>query len=164
MQPQQFRQSAAQFVQKKSGGIPSVRERKTPDTIRAEASTRVSRLRAAIDSLGDGDAEARKALESSLAKAKKQAEVPHTRQIEETREFIARTRKRILHADEKIRLAEQAVAKAKEEKEYDLRELPLAESRLERLQAEERVLPSCPAVPTPGRLGSGDAFTKRKKH
>ena len=88
-----------------------MRERKTPDTIRAEASTRVSRLQAAINSLGDGDAEAKKVLESSLAKAQKQAEIPHTRQIEETREFIARARKRILHADEKIRLAEQAVAK-----------------------------------------------------
>ena len=154
-QPQQFRQSAAQFVQKtKVGGIPAVRERKTPDTIRAEASTRVSRLQAAINSLGDGDAEAKKALESSLAKAQKQAEVPHTRQIEETREFIARARKRILHADEKIRLAEQAVAEAKEEKEYDLRELPLAESRLERLQAEERVPTSCPAAPPPPDWGA----------
>ena len=154
-QPQQFRQSAAQFVQKsKVGGIPAVRERKTPDTIRSEASMRVSRLQAAINSLGDGDAEAKKALESSLAKAQKQAEVPHSRQIEETREFIARARKRILHADEKIRLAEQAVAEAKEEKEYDLRELPLAESRLERLQAEERVPTSCPAAPPPPDWGA----------
>ena len=39
-----------------------------------------------------------------------------------------------------------SVAEAKEEKEYDLRELPLAESRLKRLQAEERVLTSCPAA------------------
>ena len=50
------RQSAAQSVQKsKVGGIPAVRERKTPDTIRQEASTRVSRLQAGINSLGDGD-------------------------------------------------------------------------------------------------------------
>ena len=121
-QPQQFRQFSAQFAQKtKVGGIPAVRERKTPDTIRAEASTRVSRLQAAINSLGDGDAEAKKVLESSLAKAQKQVEIPHTRQIEESREFIARARKRILHADEKICLAEQTVAEAKEEKEYNLR-------------------------------------------
>ena len=93
-----------------------------------------------------------------LPKAQKQAEVPHTRQIEETREFIARARKRILHADEKIRLAEQAVAEAKKEK-YDLRELPLAESRLERLQAEERVFASCPASPPPSDLGSSDLIS-----
>ena len=39
-----------------------------------------SRLQDALDSLGDGDSEAKKALESSLAKAQKQAEgVRHAR-------------------------------------------------------------------------------------
>ena len=153
-QPQQFRQSAAQSVQKGRRLEEFLQcENERLQTPSAEASTRVSRFQAAINSLGDGDAEAKKALESILAKAQKQAEVPHTRQIEETREFIARARKRILHADEKIRLAEQGVAEAKQEKEYDLRELPLAESRLERLQAEERVLASCPAAPLPSDWG-----------
>ena len=73
-----------------------MRERKTPDTIRAEASTRVSRLQAAINSLGDGDAEAKKVLESSLAKAQKQAEIPHTRSSQGPgREFSTRTRRSV---------------------------------------------------------------------
>ena len=127
----------------RSGGILAVRERKTPDTIRAEASTRVSRLQAAINSLGDGVAKAKKALESSLAKAQKQAEVPHTRQIGETREFIAKARKRILHADEKIHLAEQAVAEAKEEEEYDWRELAQGEEMPAKKFRREEFVPGC---------------------
>ena len=39
-------------------------------------------------------------------------------------------------ADEKIRVAQVALQEAMDEKEYDIRELPLAEARLERLQKE----------------------------
>ena len=60
----------------------------------------------------------------------------------------------ILCANEKIRLAEPALAEAKEEKEYDLRELPFAESSLERLQAEERAHTSCIVVQPPSDLGA----------
>ena len=73
----------------------------------------------------------------------------HTRQIEETREFIARARKKTLHADEKIHLAEQALAEAKEEKEYDLQELPLAESRLEPAGRGTSPCVPCSATPRP---------------
>ena len=80
--------SAAAAVSSVCGAVCSEDEgwrRKTPDIIRAEASTRVSRLQAAINSMGDGDAEAKKALESSLAKTQKQAEVPHLRQRRNSR-------------------------------------------------------------------------------
>ena len=114
-----------------------VRERKTPEQVRSDASTKVSRLQAALRSLGDGDVEERRALELALSKAQKQAEdLPVARQIEVTKEFIARAKKRMLVADEKIRLAQVALQDAMEEKEYDIREVPLAEARLERLQKE----------------------------
>ena len=77
--------------------------------------------------------EERRALKLALAKAQKQAEdLPVARQIEVTEEFIAR----MLVADEKIRLAHVALQDAMEEKEHDMREVPLAEARLERLQKE----------------------------
>ena len=70
-------------------GAVVVRERKTPEQARSEASTRVSRLQAALSSLGDGDAAEKRALEVALAKAQKQAEeMPVARQIEVTKEFI----------------------------------------------------------------------------
>ena len=118
-------------------GATVVRERKTPEQARSEASTRVSRLQAALSSLGDGDAAEKRALEVALVKAQKQAEeMPVARQIEVTKEFIMRAKKRMLVADEKIRLAQVALQDAMDEKEYDLREVPLAEARLERLQKE----------------------------
>ena len=52
-------------------------------------------------------------------------------------------------ADEKIRLAQVAVAlqEAMDEKDYDIRELLLAEARLERFQKE--IATSRPATPGP---------------
>ena len=77
-----------------------------------------------------------RALELALSKAQKQAEdLPVARQIEVTKEFIAGAKKRMLVADEKIRLVQVALQDAMEENEYDIREVPLAEARLE-LQKE----------------------------
>ena len=122
-----------------------VRERKTPEQARSEASTRVSRLQAALSSLGGGDAAERRALEAASAKAQKQAEeMPVARQIEVTKDFITRAKMRMLVADEKIRLAQAAVQDAMDEKEYDLREVPLAEARLERLLVRHHPHPLCP--------------------
>ena len=82
-------------------------------------STKVSRLQAPLRSLGDGNVEERRALELALAKAQKQAEdLPVDRQIEVTNEFI---KKRML-----VRLAQVALQDAMEEKEYDMREVPLS--------------------------------------
>ena len=75
-------------------GATVVRERKTPEQARSEASTRVSRLQAAYHE----------------------------------------AKKRMLVADEKIRLAQVALQDAMDDKEYDLREVLLAEARLERVQ------------------------------
>ena len=130
------RVSTPRFAERAVGAT-VVREGKTPEQARSEASTRVSRLQAALSSLGDGDAAEKRALEVALAKAQKQAEeMPVARQIEVTKEFITRAKKRMLVADEKIRLAQVALQDAMDEKEYDLREVPLAEARLERLQKE----------------------------
>ena len=126
-----------------------VRERKTPEQVRSDASTKVSRLQAALNSLGDGDVEEKRALESALSKAQKQAEeLPVARQIEVTKVFIARTKKRMIVADEKIRLAQVALQDARDEKEYDMREVPLAEARLERLQKEVVPLHQTPPIST----------------
>ena len=57
------------------------------------------------------------------------------RQIQVTKDFVNRVRKRMPAADEKIRLAQVALQEAMDEKDDDIRELPLAEARLERLQA-----------------------------
>ena len=123
-----------------------VRERKTPEQVRSDASTKVSRLQA-LNSLGVGDVEEKRALESALLKAQKQAEeVPSARQIEVTKDFIARAKKRMMVADEKIRLAQVAVQDAKDEKDSDMREVPLAEARLERLQKEVVPLRQTPPV------------------
>ena len=78
--------------------------------VRFDASTKVSRPQAALRSFGDGDVEKRRALQLALSKAQKQ--------------------------DEKIRLAQVALQDAMEEKEYDMREVPLTEARLEHLQKE----------------------------
>ena len=112
-----------------------MRERKTPEQVRSDASTKVSRLQVALNPLGDGDVEKKRALESALLKAQKQAEeMPVARQIEVTKDFIARAKKRMIAADEKIHLAQVAWQDAEDEKDYDMREVPLAEARLERLQ------------------------------
>ena len=129
-----------------------VRARRTPDQIRADASTRVNRLRAAIDLLGEGDVEEKRVLELSLQKAEQQAEaLPLSRQIAATKEFIERAKKRIPAADEKISVARVALQDALDEKEYDSRQLPLAEARLERLLTETAPLP--PAEVTTQDLG-----------
>ena len=126
-----------------------IRERKTPEQVRSDASTKVSRLQAALSSLGDGDVEEKRALELALVKAQKQSEeLPVARQIEITKEFIARAKKRILVADEKIRLAQVALQDARDEKEYDVREVPLAEARLERLLKEVVPVRQTPPVST----------------
>ena len=52
----------------------AVRERRTPEQVRTDASTRVSRLQAALDTHTDGDMEEMRALQLALAKAQKQAE------------------------------------------------------------------------------------------
>ena len=128
------------------------RTRRTPDQLRADVSTRVSRLRAAINLLGEGDAEEKRVLQLSLQKAEQQAEVlPLSRQIASTKEFIERAKKRILVADEKIRVGRVALQDALDEKEWDSRELPLAEG-LEQLLAES--VPVSPAEVTPQDLGN----------
>ena len=69
-----------------------VRERKTPEQVRSDPPTKMSRLQAALKSLGDGDVEEKRALESALLKAQKQAEeMPAARQIEVTKDFIFKT-------------------------------------------------------------------------
>ena len=106
-----------QHVDVPSGWIQVIRgprERKTPDTIRAEASNASQPVAGGHQQFGRWR---RRSQEGSYTRAR-------SKKLE----------------------AEQAVAEAKEEKEYDLRELPLAESRFERLQAEERVPTSCPAA------------------
>ena len=81
--------------------------------------------------------EVRHALELVLSKAQKQAEDwPVVCQIEVTKEFIARAKKPMLVADEKNSFAQVPFQDVMEEKEYDIREVPLAEARLDRLQTE----------------------------
>ena len=68
-----------------------VRERKMPDQVRSDVSTMVSRLQAALNSLGVGDVEEKRALYLALVKAEEQAEeMSVARQIEVTKEFIHR--------------------------------------------------------------------------
>ena len=127
----------------------AVRERRTPEQVRSDASTRVSRLQVALDTLADGDVEEKRALQ-----AQKQAEeLPLAHQIQVTKDFVDRVRKRMPAADEKIRLAQVALQEALNEKDYDIRELLLAEARLERLQKE--VATSRPATPGPAPAVSG---------
>ena len=92
--------------------------------------------------------EEKRALEElALVKVHKQAkELPVARQIEITKEFIARAKKRILVADEKIRLAQVALQDARDEKDYDVREVPQA--RLERLLKEVVPVRQTPPVST----------------
>ena len=61
---------------------------------------------------------------------------------------IARAKKRILVADEKIRLAQVALRDARDDKEYDVREVPLAEARLERFLKEVVPVRQTPLVST----------------
>ena len=53
----------------------------------------------------------------------------------------------MLTADEKIRVAQVALQEAMDEKDYDIRELPLADARLERLEKE--IATSRPSTPGP---------------
>ena len=87
-----------------------VRERRTPEQVRSDASTRVSRLHlfvaSVLDTLADGDVEEKRVLQMALVKAQKQAEeLPLARQIQVTKDFVDRVRKRMPAADEKIRVA-----------------------------------------------------------
>ena len=76
-------------------------------------------------------------MQLALAKAQKQAEeLPLARQIQVAGDFVHMVRKRMPAADEKIRLVQVALEEAINEKDYDIRELLLAEARLERLQNE----------------------------
>ena len=148
--PQQRRRQTVNASQEGQRQIAPVvaRVRRTPDQLRADASTRVSRLRAAIDLLGEGDAEEKRVLQLSLQKAEQQAEVlPLSRQIAATKEFIERAKKRIPLADKKIRVARVALQDALDEKEFDSRELPLAEARLEQLLAETVPVPPVEVTP-----------------
>ena len=53
-----------------------------------------------------------------MLKAQKQAEeMPVVRQIKVTKDFIARAKKRMIVADEKIRLAQVALQDARDEKD-----------------------------------------------
>ena len=117
-----------------------VRERKTPEQVRSDAPTKVSRLQATLRSLGDGDVE--ESLDVASSKAQKQAEdLPVARQIEVTKEFIADA-----GCNRKNSFAQVALQDAME-KEYDMREVPLAEARLERLQKE--IVPPRKTQPIP---------------
>ena len=79
---------------------------------------------------------------------KQSEELPVARQIEITEEFIARAKKRILVADKKIHMAQVALQDARDEKEYDVREVLLAEARLERLLKEVVPVRQTPPVST----------------
>ena len=84
-----------------------------------------------MDTLADGDVEEKRALQLASAKVQKQAEeLPLARQIQVTKDFVDRVRKRMPAADEKIRLAQVALQEAINENDYDIRQLPLAEARL----------------------------------
>ena len=137
------------------GSAPQQRRRQivnAPQAAPRQIAPVVARTRT-IDLLGEGDAEEKRVLQFSLQKAEQQAEaLPLSRQIASTKEFIERAKKRIPVADEKIRMARVALQDALDEKEYDSRELPLAEARLERLLAES--VPVSPAEVTPQDLGN----------
>ena len=71
-------------------------------------------------------------------------DVPHKDKV--TKDFIARAKKRMTVANEQIRLAQDALQDAMDEKDHDMREVPLAETRPKRLQ-KEVVPPQSPQCP-----------------
>ena len=91
-----------------------VREGKTP-------SRSVSRLWAALNLVGDGNVEGKRALKF---KAQKQAEeMLVARQIEVTKDIMTRVKKRMLVADENIRFVQVALQDAMGENDHDTREV-----------------------------------------
>ena len=65
-----------------------------PEEVRAAASTRVTRLQAAIASLGPDDLEEKKVLDAALRKAKMQAVVPPVEdRIAQSMKFLERAKK-----------------------------------------------------------------------
>ena len=89
------------------------------------ASTKVSRWQAALSSLGDGDMEGNVHWSwRCVWEQKHSEELPVAHQISR--------KKSSLVANEKIRLAQVALQNARGEKDHDVREILLAEARLER--------------------------------
>ena len=98
--------------------------------------------------LADGDVEEKQALELALHKAQKQAvERPLAHTGHEV--FCRQGQETDADADEKIRLAQVALQEAMDEKDYDIRELPSAEVRLEKLQKKVVTPRHAPPVPAP---------------
>ena len=124
--PGRWRQDR-QFV-----GQPSQpRPRLSPEESRADASTKVARLQAALLTLGPEDLVEKAALEASLQKAQVQATVPPVaEQVKQTTQFIERAKKRLSSASEWVQWAQDWRSQRS-------KELAEAEERLVRLQAEE---------------------------
>ena len=115
------------------------RPRLSPEEARAGASTKVTRLQAALTSLGPNDHAERFSLEASLRKAQQQATTPPVaEQAEQTAQFIKRAKKRLSSAEEWVQLPQDWRSEC-------AKELHEAELRLERIRAEA----SEPLAPPP---------------
>ena len=96
-----------EYPQQARADVPP-RARLSPEEVRAGASTKVSRLQAALTSLGPNDHGERAVLEVSLRKAQQQATVPPVaEQAEQTAQFIERAKKRLSNADEWVQWAQE---------------------------------------------------------
>ena len=96
------------------------RQRRSPAEVRAMATTKIGRIRAAITSLGPDDTEERASLEAALARAEHLASVPPVdKGIADAEAFVVRAKKRIaaesakmVKAEKQKHLFEQELAQA----------------------------------------------------
>ena len=117
------------------------RPRLTPEEVRAGASTKITRLQAALQSLGPNDHAERSSLEASLKKAQQQATIPPVaQQAEQTAQFIERAKKRLSSAEEWVQWAQDWRSEC-------AKELHDAELRLARIRAEVAEVVEDPSAP-----------------
>ena len=104
----------------------------SPEEARAGASMKVTRLQAALTSLGPNDHAERSSLEASLRKAQEQEK--------QTAQFIERAKKRLTSAEEWVQWAQDWRSEC-------AKELNEAELRLERIRAEAAEPLAAPPAP-----------------
>ena len=127
---------------------------KSPDEVRQLAISKVTRLQAAIASLGTDDYDELSSLQQALKRAQQQAIVPPVEQrIADCAQFIERAKKRVDSAKEDVKKATE-VQRLREE------ELAVAEQRLADLQQEASKAAAAPTVISPP-LGEVDQLKAR---
>ena len=120
-----------------------------PDVAMADARERVSRLEAAISSLGDNDS-ATAGLKEALRQARLMAQVrPVEDRIAGTKMFIERSKKRIITLQEAVVKAQAAVVEAQAKLVAEEEALRDGEQRLVTLDREASCLPQQPPPTVP---------------